>query len=82
MKSFTKNMFVLTAVAAAAFALVVCGGGECGRGGGGTTGATSAPDISAGTMPKGSVILNGIRFEEARGTCSSGTLTAGEGEIE
>jgi len=57
MKSIAKYMFVFAAVAAA---LSACGGG----GGGGTTGATSAPIISAGAMTAGSVIVNGVRFED------------------
>jgi hypothetical protein len=61
MKSITKYMFVFPAVAAAAFALSACGGGG---GGGGTTGAASAPVVSTGTMTKGSVVVNGIRFED------------------
>jgi len=60
MRSIAKYMVVFAAVAAAAFALSACGGG----GGGGTTGATSAPVVSTGTMTKGSVIVNGIRFED------------------
>jgi uncharacterized protein DUF5666 len=58
MKSITKYMFAAAALSTAAFALSACGGG------GGTTGATSAPAISAGTMTRGSVIVNGIRFED------------------
>lgn len=58
MKSIAKYMFVFAAVAAAVFALSACGGG------GGSTVQGSSPAISAGTMAKGSVIVNGIRFED------------------
>jgi hypothetical protein len=61
MKSIAKYMFVFAAVAAAVFALSACGGGG---GGGSTPVATSAPVVSAGTMVKGSVIVNGVRFED------------------
>ena len=64
MKSIAKYMFVFAAVAVAAFALSACGGGG---GGGGTTGATSAPAVSTGTLTKGSVIVNGVRFTAATG---------------
>ncbi len=61
MKHIAKYMYVFAAVAAAAFALSACGGGG---GGGSTPVATSAPVVSAGTMTKGSVIVNGVRFED------------------
>jgi hypothetical protein len=63
MKHIAKYMYVFAAVAAAAFALSACGGGG-GGGGGSTPPATSAPVVSIGTMTKGSVIVNGVRFED------------------
>lgn len=63
MRQLTRNMFAFGAALAAAFALTACGGG----GGGGGTIATSAPVVSAGTMTKGSVIVNGVRFTAAAG---------------
>jgi len=63
MKHIAKYMFVLAAVAAAGFALSSCGGG----GGGGGGGVTSAPVVSAGTMTKGSVIVNGVKFTASAG---------------
>jgi len=55
-----KYMFAVGAAAAAAIALSACGGG----GGGGASGAPGAPVVSTGTMTKGSVIVNGVRFED------------------
>jgi len=62
MKNIPKFMFVFAAAAAAVFALSACGGG-----GGGVSGATSSPVVSTGTMTKGSVIVNGVRFTAAAG---------------
>lgn len=59
MKHIAKYMFVTAAVAAAVFALSACGGG------GGSTVQGSSPGISAGTMTKGSVIVNGVKFTAA-----------------
>ena len=59
MKQMKKYMYGVGAAVAAVFALSACGGG-----GGGTPGATSAPVVSTGTMTKGSVIVNGVRFED------------------
>ena len=59
MKKVAKYMFVTGTAVVAAFALGACGGG-----GGGAPGATSAPVVSTGTMTKGSVIVNGVRFED------------------
>ena len=59
MKKFSKYMLAIGTAVAAAFVLSACGGG-----GGGTTGTTSAPVVSTGTMTKGSVIVNGVRFED------------------
>jgi hypothetical protein len=70
MKSNAKYMFVIAAVAAAVFALSVCGWG-----GGGAPGATSAPVISTGTKTKGSVIVNGVRFEDPLANESLGRET-------
>lgn len=66
MRSIAKYMFGTAAVAAAVFVLSACGGG-----GGGTTGGTSTPVVSAGTMTKGSVIVNGIRFEDTAANISA-----------
>ncbi len=63
MKRMTKHMLAIGAVLAAAFVLGACGGG----GGGGTTGATGAPVVSTGTMTKGSVVVNGVKFTAAAG---------------
>jgi hypothetical protein len=60
MKQVKKYMYGVGAAVAAVFALGACGGG-----GGGTPGATSAPVVSTGTMTKGSVIVNGVRFEDS-----------------
>ncbi len=62
MKQMKKYMLAVGAAVAAAFALSACGGG-----GGGVPGATSAPVVSTGTMTKGSVIVNGVRFTAAAG---------------
>jgi hypothetical protein len=62
MKHIAKYMFVFAAVAAAVFALSACGGGG---GGGGGLGSSAA--ISAGTMTKGSVIVNGVKFTASAG---------------
>jgi len=62
MKQVKKCMFGVGAVVVAAFALGACGGG-----GGGMSGATSAPVVSTGTMTKGSVIVNGVRFTAGAG---------------
>ena len=59
MKQMKKYMYGVGAAVTAVFALSACGGG-----GGGTPGATSAPVVSTGTMTKGSVIVNGVRFED------------------
>jgi hypothetical protein len=59
MKQMKIYMYGVGAAVAAVFALSACGGG-----GGGTPGATSAPVVSTGTMTKGSVIVNGVRFED------------------
>ena len=53
-----KYMSAIGAAVAAAFALGACGGGGSGAV------ATSAPVVSTGTMVKGSVIVNGVRFED------------------
>jgi hypothetical protein len=55
----TKAGAVLTAVLVAAVLLTACGGG----GGGGSAPMTTAV-ISTGAMIKGSVIVNGVRFED------------------
>ena len=60
MKQMKKYMYGVGAAVTAVFALSACGGG-----GGGTPGATSAPVVSTGTMTKGSVIVNGVRFEDS-----------------
>jgi len=58
-KRSTLIGFALAIAVAAASALSACGGG-----GGGSPVATSAPVVSTGTMTKGSVIVNGVRFED------------------
>ena len=61
MKHIAKYMFVFAAVAAAVFALSACGRRR--RGGG--LGSSAA--ISTGTLTKGSVIVNGVKFTAAAG---------------
>lgn len=61
MRNIAKYMFVTATVAAAVFALGACGGG------GGSQNAASVPVVSTGTMTKGSVIVNGVRFTAAAG---------------
>jgi hypothetical protein len=46
---------------AGTLALLVAG---CGGGGGGGAAGGGTPVVSSGTMTKGSVILNGVRFED------------------
>jgi len=55
-----RNMALIAAIV---LAVSACGGGTGGTGsGGGGTGGTSA--VSTGVMAKGSVILNGVRYED------------------
>ena len=61
MKQMKKYMYGVGAAVAAVFALSACGGG------GGSAGVTSAPVVSTGTMTKGSVIVNGVRFTAGAG---------------
>ncbi|HEX9204394.1 MAG TPA: DUF5666 domain-containing protein [Candidatus Deferrimicrobiaceae bacterium] len=62
MKRIGMYIFTMGLVAAAAMILAACGGG------GGTTssagGTTGTAVVSTGTITKGSVILNGVRFED------------------
>src|SRR5262245_64856627 len=53
----TPLRFVVSAAVAAAI-LAGCGGGT------GGTGATNSSAVSIGVMQKGSVILNGVRFQD------------------
>ena len=61
MKQMKKYMCGIGTAVAAVFALSACGGG------GGSAGVTSAPVVSTGTMTKGSVIVNGVRFTAGAG---------------
>jgi hypothetical protein len=61
-----------------AVALAACGGG----GGGGGTVGSSSPAISAGTMTKGSAIVNGIRFAVSPTTVIRKDDTTGHAEAE
>ena len=67
MKNIAKYMFVFAAVAAAVFALSACGGGGGGTSSAGGTAGTGTPVVSTGTMTKGSVIVNGVKFTAAAG---------------
>ena len=61
MKNNAKYMFTAVAVAAAAVLLAACGGGGGTSSAGGTVGTAV---VATGTMTKGSVIVNGVRFED------------------
>jgi len=59
-----RRAFLLALAVVAIAGLVACSGSG-GGGGGGTT--TGTPAIAMGTMTKGSVIVNGVRFTAANG---------------